>query len=124
MQEHRNRRAQESGFTLSELLLTVVLIGVLTGIAIVGVNGVTGKSATSACEVTMEHAQAAAAAYYANWHIYPQSFSALTNPPASKPLLEATATITEAATTLRGNGGWTLRLIPGTTTTDQTSFQC
>jgi prepilin-type N-terminal cleavage/methylation domain-containing protein len=115
----RKTRAKEGGFTLVELLLTLVVIGVLTAVAIVGINGVTAKGGESACKATMDSAEAASAAYYTHWHTYPQTFPALTNPP--NPFLETHGLVT-AATTLEGHGGWILTLQPGPTASDRTTF--
>lgn len=121
----RNReRAQEGGFTLVELLVTIVVIGVLTAVAIVGINELHTTSAKSACEVTMDSAKTASAAYYTKSNSYPQSFFDLTNPPASQPLLNTGSRIIETATTLKGPGGWTLQLTPGATAADETQFAC
>jgi prepilin-type N-terminal cleavage/methylation domain-containing protein len=120
MWEHKKEKANERGFTLVELLLALVVLGILTAVAIVGIKGLTGTSAGSACDATMDSAEAASAAYYTRWHTYPQRFSDLTNPP-SRPLLDTQALVT-APNTLRGNGGWTLTLQPGSTTTDRTTF--
>jgi prepilin-type N-terminal cleavage/methylation domain-containing protein len=111
----------EDGFTLVEMLLTIVVIGVLTAVAIVGINGVTDTSKTSACKATMSAARTASAAYYTHWNTYPQTFSDLKIPP--RPLLDTPGLVT-TATTLKGNGDWILTLLPGPTASDETTFSC
>jgi len=118
-----DRRAARRRFTLVEVLVTIVVVGVLTAIAILGFTGLSSTSAVGACLATLSAATAASDAFYTQSHTYPQTFNDLTHPPTGKPLLE-THNMTETATTLTGRNGWTLELIPGVTTSDQTDFQC
>jgi prepilin-type N-terminal cleavage/methylation domain-containing protein len=111
----RSGRHQQ-GFTLVELLLTIVVVGILMSIAVVGFNGVT-KSATSAtCKPTMDAAKVAVTSYYARQdpNAYPTSFSAMV---ASKDLElhggvrnPSPTTLTDASSA----GQWTIKLDPGT----------
>ena len=115
-------QAHEGGFTLVELLITVVLVGVLTVVGMIGLNGLAGSGSTAACQASMDAAKAATAVYYTQTgHNYPQAFDDLTSPPSGEPLLEPAANVTTTATTLSGKG-WTVNLIRGPTTTDQTTF--
>ena len=54
-----------AGFTLVELLIAIVVVGVLVAVAVVGINGLVDRGENSACRVTLDAANHAAAAYYA-----------------------------------------------------------
>jgi prepilin-type N-terminal cleavage/methylation domain-containing protein len=115
----------EAGFTLTEMLVAIVVVGVLTAVAIVGVAGLTHKGADAACLTSQDAATAATLTYYSNTAgYYPQSFTDLTSPPSGKPLLDATAATITSPTTLRGKDGWTLTMHPGATVSDRTWFDC
>ncbi len=121
----RKERASESGFTLVELLISIVVVGVLTGIAIVGVGGLNDDGADAACSTSQDAATAATLAYASNTGgNYPQTFSDLTSPPSGEPLLDATAATITSPTTLKGKDGWTLTMHPGATVSDRTWFDC
>jgi prepilin-type N-terminal cleavage/methylation domain-containing protein len=115
----------EAGFTLIEILVTIVVVGVLTGVAIVGIAGLTDKGGNAACATSYDAANAATLAYYSNTGgKYPQTFGDLTSPPSGRPLLDADAASVTSPTTLRGKDGWTLTMHPGATITDKTWFDC
>jgi prepilin-type N-terminal cleavage/methylation domain-containing protein len=116
----------EEGFTLVELVVTLVVIGILTSVAIVALNGLNQKSNASACEASMDAAKNATAAYYTRVRAYPQTFADLTSPPAAKPWLEPSGRVTQPTlTTLQGPGGsWTLTLKAGASASAQTTFAC
>lgn len=68
-------RAMEQGFTLVELILAIVLVGILSAVAIVGLSGITKTSDKSQCSSLLSAAQSAAASYYANAGYYPKTSS-------------------------------------------------
>ena len=64
---HRN---EESGFTLVELLVVIVILGVLAGIVVFAVSGITNNSTKSACKSDVATSQTAEDAYYAQNNAY------------------------------------------------------
>ena len=62
------------------MLVTIVVVGVLTAVAIVGIAGLTDKGGNAACATSYDAAKAATLAYYSNTGgNYPQTFSDLTS---------------------------------------------
>lgn len=61
----RAARENESGFTLIELLIVIVILGVLAGIVVFSVSGITGRGAKAACEANVKTVQVAQEAFYA-----------------------------------------------------------
>jgi prepilin-type N-terminal cleavage/methylation domain-containing protein len=61
----RKHRDGEAGFTLVELLVVIVILGVLAGIVVFAVGGVNQKSKASACNADVATVQAAEEAYAA-----------------------------------------------------------
>lgn len=76
----RQYREQGSeGFTLIELLIVIVIIGILAAIVVFSVSGVTNNGAAAACKQTLNEAQTAVEAYYANnSNTYPATLASLT----------------------------------------------
>ena len=63
--QRRGRRAQ-AGFTLIELLVVIAILGVLAGIVVFNVAGVTNRGSNAACRTDVSTIQAAADAYRNN----------------------------------------------------------
>jgi prepilin-type N-terminal cleavage/methylation domain-containing protein len=59
------RDADEQGFTLMELLIVVVVLGVLAGIVVFALGGVSAQAAVAACKSDVSTVQTAVAAYEA-----------------------------------------------------------
>lgn len=72
-------RRRDKGFTLVEILIAIVVVGILAAVAIVGINSLTDTGASSACKASADAARAASAAYFANNNGYPASFTAFTS---------------------------------------------
>jgi len=66
----RKHRDGQSGFTLVELLVVIVILGVLAGIVVFAVGGITNNSTKSACKSDVATAQTAEDAYYAQNNAY------------------------------------------------------
>jgi general secretion pathway protein G len=55
----------ENGFTLIELLMVIVILGILSGIVVFAVGGITDKGQTSACKADLSTVATAEEAFYA-----------------------------------------------------------
>lgn len=111
-QSHRDK-----GFTLVEILIAIVVVGILAGVAIVGINSLTSTGNKSACTTSGDAAKAAAAAYYAtNGGSYPTTFSQFTSldgAAAKEFVLPSGATITDEGQVSGNAGKWTLTMSAG-----------
>jgi prepilin-type N-terminal cleavage/methylation domain-containing protein len=74
----REARENESGFTLIELLIVIVILGVLAGIVVFSVSGISSRGKTEACNSTVKTVQVAGEAYYAKNGSYAANPAALT----------------------------------------------
>ena len=57
---------QDKGFTLVELLIVIVILGILATVTVFAVTGITNKGKTSACQADAKTLQTAEEAYSAN----------------------------------------------------------
>ena len=57
---------QDKGFTLVELLIVIVILGILATVTVFAVTGITNKGKTSACQSDLKVIQTAEEAYNAN----------------------------------------------------------
>ena len=80
-----NKRLEESrrdgGFTLIELLIVIVILGVLAGIVVFAVQGITDRGTTSACRATVKTVEVASEAFYAKNGVYAADIPALMTAP-------------------------------------------
>ncbi|MCU1398124.1 MAG: hypothetical protein JWN62_1233 [Acidimicrobiales bacterium] len=58
---------EEEGFTLVELLIVIVILGLLATVTVFAVRGITDKGTTSACSADKASLGTAAEAYFANY---------------------------------------------------------
>lgn len=71
---------EESGFTLVELLIVIAILGILAGVVVFSVAGITDDGTTSACKTEVSTVRTAGEAYYAKTspHAYPTDMDDLT----------------------------------------------
>src|SRR5947209_5083942 len=61
----REAQKNEDGFTLIELLLVIIILGVLAGIVVFAVNGISDRGNAAACKADKKNVEIAAEAFYA-----------------------------------------------------------
>jgi prepilin-type N-terminal cleavage/methylation domain-containing protein len=71
------QRRRDGGFTLIELLIVIVILGILAAIVVFSVANVTDNGSKSACKTTVETADSALEAYYAQNTAAATTFGAL-----------------------------------------------
>jgi general secretion pathway protein G len=64
-------RRSDSGFTLTELLIVIVILGVLTGIVVFAVGAFTDKGEVAACKADLKTVESSLEAYRAQVGAYP-----------------------------------------------------
>jgi general secretion pathway protein G len=72
-QRLRALRKNESGFTLVELLIVIVILGVLSGIVVFSVSQFNDKGKLSACKADLKSVEIATEAFYAQNQQYPKA---------------------------------------------------
>ena len=72
-----NRVHSERGFTISELILVVVVVAALITIAVVSVGGIDDDSAERECQTELRAIKAASEQFYAELNFYPPNDKAL-----------------------------------------------
>jgi len=71
MQRMIKRAREEGGFTLIELMIVIVILGILAGIVLFAVGGITDRGTTAACKTDLSTIQTGVEAYYAKNGAYP-----------------------------------------------------
>ncbi|WP_427889865.1 type II secretion system protein [Kribbella sp. GL6] len=84
----RQARKNESGFTLIELLMVIVILGILAGIVVFAVGGITDTGKASACKADVKNVEIASEAYYAQYQKYATSIDGLLVTAAPKGFLK------------------------------------
>jgi general secretion pathway protein G len=65
MEHITQEQDQDKGFTLVELLIVIVILGILATVTVFAVRGITDQGQTSACNADKKTMQTAVEAYYA-----------------------------------------------------------
>jgi prepilin-type N-terminal cleavage/methylation domain-containing protein len=71
LQRFRAVRKSDNGFTLTELLITIIILGVLAGIVVFAVGAFTNDGKKVACETDRKNVEVAVDAYFAKTTAYP-----------------------------------------------------
>ena len=95
---------RNEGFTLVEILIAIVVVGILAAVAIIGISSLTSTGSKSACNASLDAAKGASSAFYANNSRYPENFTEFTGDTKE---FVAPSSATVGATTVV-NGKWTL----------------
>jgi prepilin-type N-terminal cleavage/methylation domain-containing protein len=77
LEQLRKARQEESGFTLIELLIVIVILGVLAGVVVFAIGGITDRGNTAACKADSKTIEVAQEAYYAKNTAYAGSVTLL-----------------------------------------------
>ena len=71
LRSHEDQNIIERGFTLVELLIVIVILGILAGIVVFAVGNLTSNAKTNACATEKTTVQTAVEAYKAQNGSYP-----------------------------------------------------
>ncbi len=67
---------QDKGFTLVELLIVIVILGILATVTVFAVRGITERSQENACDVELRALETAVEAYYVdNDQVFPTTLA-------------------------------------------------
>ena len=61
----------DKGFTLVELLIVIVILGILATVTVFAVRGITDQGKKSTCDSDKKTLEVAVEAYYAKWNVDP-----------------------------------------------------
>ncbi|MET0324829.1 MAG: prepilin-type N-terminal cleavage/methylation domain-containing protein [Ilumatobacteraceae bacterium] len=113
------RTPDDRGFTLIEVLIAIVLVGILSAVAVVGVGRLTDRAGAATCSASADAALTAANTFLVNNATYPATFEDLTRTTnGGAPLVvPANATVAGRTMTL---GGWRLSM----STASPPAFTC
>ena len=73
-------KSEESGFTLVELLVVIAILGILAGVVVFSVAGITDNSQAAACKAEASTVKSAEEAYYAKIKSYGTAIQLTTAP--------------------------------------------
>ena len=99
-------KKSDRGFTLVELLIVIVILGILATVTVFAVKGMTDKAKTNTCAADRKAMEVAVEGYYANTGAYAISGAALvpTFLRAPSPNYETSSTGVVTAITGNANG--------------------
>jgi general secretion pathway protein G len=115
------RAREEGGFTLIELMIVIVILGILAGIVLFAVGGITDRGTTAACKTDVSTIQTGVEAYYAKNGGYPAHLvPTLTDPAGGNQFLKWDAGFTGStdatgpASDVHSGTGYTVTYTPAT----------
>lgn len=85
MKRHEPNRNTRAGFTLIEIMLVVVIIGILAGVAAVKFGGQVGKGQNSAAKASLSNLSMALGLYEIDNGSYPPTLQGLLAQPGNAP---------------------------------------
>ena len=95
-----NQRPAERGFTLVELLIVIVIMGVLAGIVVFAVGNLTSGASTTGCAAEKTTLKHALEIYKANTTVYPTAAAAGGGSHTALDLLDGNAATTPSFGTI------------------------
>lgn len=105
--------ARDRGFTLIEILIAIVLVGILSAVVVVGVGALTGSGSAASCTASMDAVRTATEVHYANARAYPTTFTDMTGATPAELSLSSGVSVDGSGLAVTGEG-WTLTMTPGT----------
>jgi len=75
--EIEESKGKNKGFTLVELLIVIVILGILAAVTVFAVRGITEEAETNACAVDKKNYETAIEAYFAVENTYPASAASI-----------------------------------------------
>jgi prepilin-type N-terminal cleavage/methylation domain-containing protein len=124
-------RLDDKGFTLIEILIAIVLIGILSAVAVVGIGALVSKGSTSACTATSDAAKAGSAVYFGDLSTYPATLALLADGvhltlPTGVTVNPAAGTTPVSGVNMQtmGTASWKLTMLTAGTATTPPTFGC
>jgi prepilin-type N-terminal cleavage/methylation domain-containing protein len=115
-----HRASGDRGFTLIEILIAIVLVGIISAVVVIGIGKLTDRASAAGCDASADAARTATSAYFVDNASYPATFVDLTRAVGtSAPPLVVPANAAVAETTLTV-GHWRLTMSAGSPPT----FSC
>ncbi|MFN8021531.1 MAG: prepilin-type N-terminal cleavage/methylation domain-containing protein [Acidimicrobiales bacterium] len=116
-----SRRPFDRGFTLVEILVAIVLVGIASSVVVVGVSNLTSKGGGAACSASLDAAKAGSQVYLVNTGSYPTTMTQLTAG-ASPALTVPNGVVVDSSGMALKASGWVLTM--GSAAQNAPAFTC